>query len=82
MMPCVASYDIFKEAEVGFDLVLSNINADCSGILQLVSINTCHQCAPSALLLSAYGDNRLLRNVPELSQTQNSIIHCRCDEVN
>jgi len=38
MMPCVGSDDnIFKETEVGFDLVLSNIDADCSRILQLVS---------------------------------------------
>jgi len=37
-MPCFGSDDnIFEETEVEFDLVLSNIDADCSGILQPVS---------------------------------------------
>lgn len=37
-MPYVGSDDnIFKETEVEFDLMLSNIDADRSGILQLVS---------------------------------------------
>ena len=65
---CRSVDSIFKETEVRFDLVLSNIVANCSGILQIVS-NPYHHCARSALLLSAEdGGNRFLRNVLELSQ--------------
>jgi len=54
-MPCVGSDDnIFKETEVGFDLVLSNIDADCSGILQLVSKHLPSLC-PFSSPLSLWG---------------------------